>query len=112
MVDGDKSLVIQDKLITDVARRNMVGIVPLYYEAKKAKAELLDSAVLYKGLSAAFTGGNIGIYSNDISKIKNSPNFADPEKRDEALKCIKWLCMENNYTIDKMLSLYTVMCIE
>lgn len=112
MVDGDKSLVIQDKLITDVARRNMVGIVPLYYEAKKAKAELLDSAVLYKGLSAAFTGGNIGIYSNDISKIKNSPNFADPEKYDEALKCIKWLCMENNYTIDKMLSLYTVMCIE
>lgn len=105
-VDGDKSLVIQDKLITDVARRNMVGIVPLYYEAKKAKAELLDSAVLYKGLSAAFTGGNIGIYSNDISKIKNSPNFADPEKRDEALKCIKWLCMENNYVIDYSKTLY------
>ena len=37
MCDGDKLLVIKDNLLTRVAKRNMEGVVPLYYEMKKAK---------------------------------------------------------------------------
>ena len=43
--------------------RNMNGIVPLYYNMGKAKPTELNNKNIYAGLSAAFTGGNIGIYS-------------------------------------------------
>lgn len=105
-VDGDKALVVQDKTLIDVAKRNMTGIVPLFYDMKKAKCEPITSENLYKGLTLAYTGGNIGVYSNDISKIKNSGALDDIKTKDEALKCIKWLCLENNQTIDYAKTLY------
>ena len=105
-VDGDKSLVVQDDTLITVAKRNMNNIVPLFYDMKKAKSELITPENLYKGLSLAYTGGNIGIYSNDISKIKNSGALDDVKTKDEALKCIKWLCIENNQTIDYAKTLY------
>lgn len=105
-VDGDKALVVQDKTLINVAKRNMTGIVPLFYDMKKAKCEPITSENLYKGLTLAYTGGNIGVYSNDISKIKNSDALADVRTKDEALKCIKWLCFENNQTIDYAKTLY------
>lgn len=101
-VDGDTSLVIQDEVLVNVAERNMKGVVPLYYDMSKAKPSEINPDNLYKGLEAAFTGGNIGIYSNNISKIKNSENMINHgDKFDEALKCIKWLCLQNNETINK-----------
>ena len=104
-VDGDKSLVVADKTIIDVAKRNIekFDIVPLYYDMKKAEPVHLDNESIYNGLNAAFVGGNIGIYSNNISKIWNSDTFVngtDEEKR-RAIELIKILCMENNYTIDR-----------
>ena len=41
MVDGDKSLVVSDKTIIDVAKRNIekFDIVPLYYDMKKAHGQ-------------------------------------------------------------------------
>ena len=107
-VDGDKSLVIQDDTLISVAKRNMSDIVPLFYDMEKAKSELIIPENLYKGLSLAYTGGNIGIYSNDISKIKNSDELlnGDEKTKDEALTCIKWLCLENNQTIDYAKTLY------
>lgn len=105
-VDGDKALVVQDSTLISVAKRNMNGIVPLFYDMKKAKCELITPENLYKGLSLAYTGGNIGIYSNDISKIKNSGALEDDNSREEALNCIKWLCLENNQTIDYAKTLY------
>lgn len=107
-VDGDKALVVQDKTLCSVAKRNMSNIVPLYYDMKKASCELITPENLYKGLSLAYTGGNIGIYSNDISKIKNSDALlhGDEQTKEEALKCIKWLCLENNQTIDYAKTLY------
>ena len=105
-VDGDKALVVQDDVLIDVAKRNMQGIVPLYYDMKKAKSELITSENLYTGLSLAYTGGNIGVYSNDISKIKNSSTLINSKDSGEALKCIKWLCLENNQTIDYAKTLY------
>lgn len=100
--DGDKLLVVSDKKFIEVAERNMKDIVPLYYNMRKAEAVPLTNETIYNGLNAAFTGGNIGIYSNNISKIWNSDVFVsgtEDEKRD-AVDIVKILCMENNYIID------------
>ena len=106
--DGDKLLVVSDKTFVDVAERNMKDIVPLYYNMRKAEATQLTNETIYSGLNAAFTGGNIGIYSNNISKIWNSDVFVsgtEDEKR-EAVDIVKILCMENNYVIDFAKTLY------
>lgn len=96
--DGDKSLVSNDSTLVTVAERNMKDIVPLYYNMAKAGAELINSKNIYNGLKAAYTGGNIGVISNDITKIWNS--------NDINLDIIKILCMENNFTIDYAKTLY------
>lgn len=100
-VDGDKLLVVKDKLLIDIAERNIkkYDVVPLYYEMKKANAEMLSRETLYEGMIKAYTGGNIGVISNDISKMWNS--FTDDiDFNKETLKAIKLMCMENNFTID------------
>lgn len=105
-VDGDKTLIIQDQNIIDLAKRNQVGIVPLYYNMRKAAKETITSSSRYRGLVNAFTGGNIGIVSNNISKIKNSPEIRNQETKQEALDCLKYLCMVNNEVIDYAKTLY------
>lgn len=107
-VDGDKSLVVSDDTIISVAKRNMHDIVPLYYNMKKASPSILNNETIYNGLSAAFTGSNIGQYSNSISKIWNSDVFISgtDEEKQEALDMIKILCMENNFKIDYAKTLY------
>lgn len=107
-VDGDKALVVADKTLIKVAERNMDGIVPLYYNMRKAEPVQLNNQNIYNGLNAAFTGGNIGIYSNNISKIWNSDVFisgTDEEKK-RAIEIVKLLCMENNFVIDYAKTLY------
>lgn len=107
-VDGDKSLVVADQDFVRIAERNMTDIVPLYYNMSKAEPTELNSKTIYAGLNKAFTSGNIGQYSNDISKIWNHEVFisgSDKEKR-EALDVIKLLCMENNFCIDSAKTLY------
>lgn len=107
-VDGDKSLVTADPKLIEIAERNMRGIVPLYYNMRKAKPALLNKPNIYAGLHAAFTGGNIGIYSNAISKIWNSEVFlsgSETEKQD-AIDCVKQLCCQNNFVIDFAKTLY------
>lgn len=94
-VDGDKSLVIQDRTLTAVAKRNMKDIVPLAYNLRKAKGEQLNSDNLYNGMIHAYTGGNIGPISNNITKVWNSNN----KITEEQLNVVKWLCMENNQVI-------------
>ena len=95
-VDGDKSLVIQDRTLTAVAKRNMKDIVPLAYNLRKAKGEQLNSDNLYNGMIHAYIGGNIGPISNNITKVWNSNN----KITEEQLNVVKWLCMENNQVID------------
>ena len=107
-VDGDKSLVVADRDFVRIAERNMNGIVPLYYNMAKAQPTELNNKNIYAGLSAAFTGGNIGIYSNNISKIWNNDVFqngTDAEKQ-EAIDCVKRLCCQNNFVIDYAKTLY------
>lgn len=101
-VDGDKSLVVADKDFVRIAERNMNGIVPLYYNMRKAEPTELNNKNIYAGLNAAFTGGNIGIYSNNISKIWNDDVFVtgNEEEKQEAIECVKRLCCQNNFVID------------
>jgi hypothetical protein len=97
-VDGDRSLVCADETLIEVAERNMQDIVPLYYNMAKANAELITNENIYKGLTLAYSGGNIGQISNEITKIWNNHNVS--------LKAIKILCMESNFTIDYAKTLY------
>lgn len=105
-VDGDKTLIIQDQTIIDLAKRNQVDVVPLYYNMRKAAKEPITSNSRYKGLANAFTGGNIGVVSNNISKIKNSSEIRNPKTQQEAMDCLKYLCMVNNEVIDYAKTLY------
>lgn len=107
-VDGDKALVVADADLIRIAERNMEGIVPLYYNMKKADPAQLTSQTIYAGLHAAFTHGNIGVYSNNLAKIWNSDIFVSgtEEERQEAADMVKLLCMENNFCIDSAKTLY------
>ncbi|WP_223869690.1 RNA dependent RNA polymerase [Paenibacillus sabuli] len=96
--DGDKSLVCAEETLIRAAERQMQDIVPLHYPMGKAQPSRLEPKTIYEGLIAAYSGGNIGKISNDITKIWNS---AAPD-----LDVIKWLCMENNFTIDYAKTLY------
>ena len=90
--DGDKSLVCAEHTLIEVAERNMAGIVPLYYDMHKAPPQEISLAGIYDGMTAAYSGGNIGPISNNITKIWNS-------KRPDT-DVIKWLCYKTNETID------------
>lgn len=106
--DGDKMLVVADPLFVKIAERNMNGIVPLYYNMRKAQPTLLTPQNIYMGLNAAFTGGNIGMYSNDISKIWNDDVFVNgtESEQNDAITCVKQLCCQNNFVIDYAKTLY------
>ena len=106
--DGDKSLVVAEKVIVSVAERNMKDVVPLYYNMRKAAAVNLNSKSIWEGLNNSFSYGNIGQYSNSISKIWNSDVFVSgtDEEKQEALEVIKLLCCENNFCIDAAKTLY------
>lgn len=89
--DGDKALVVQNETLINIAKREMKDIVPLYYEMKKAEATDINSETLYTALTSAYKA-NIGIISNDITKIWNSDN--------PNIEAVKWLTMYNNFVID------------
>ena len=100
-VDGDKSLVIRERQLVRLAKRNMQDIVPLYYNMRKAEPTQLNGNTLFHGLELAYTGGNIGIISNNISKVWNSSKVTNKE-----IDVVKLLCMENNFVIDYAKTLY------
>lgn len=86
---------VKDRLLTKIAKRNMEGIVPLAYNLKKAKAEQLSADSMYQGMAYAYTGGNIGPISNNITKVWNSGEIGE-----EQMNVVKWLCFQNNAVID------------
>ena len=110
-VDGDKSLVIADQALVQLAKRTVekYDIVSLYYYAKKAEAKEINSENIYEALSNAFTYSNsIGVYSNNISKIWNHTDWKNisREEAEEKLNLIRLLCAENNLVIDAAKTLY------
>ena len=66
----------------------------LPYNMRKAEPTELNNDTLFNGLELAYTGGNIGIISNNISKVWNSGKVTQKE-----INVVKWLCMENNFVI-------------
>ena len=96
--DGDKLLCVADKTIISAAERNMQDIVPLDYDLRKAGASPITLDSVYKGMTAAYTGGNIGPISNTISKIWNAET---PD-----IESVARLCLINNETIDYAKTLY------
>lgn len=96
--DGDKALVCADKTFIEIAERNMKDVVPIYYVMKKSDPVIVDNNKIYEGLVAAYTGGNIGQISNDITKVWNG--------FDINLDVIKLLCLQNNFVIDYAKTLY------
>ena len=109
-VDGDKALVVSDSTIISIAERNNedYDIVPLYYDMKKALPSKITKESIYIGLILAFTSAPIGLFSNDISKIKNSDVFVNGtfEEKKHAIDCIKRLTALNNFAIDTAKTLY------
>lgn len=119
--DGDKLLVVQDKKLIEIAKRNVerYNIVPLFYNMKKAHAEILTSESLLNGLKNAYVGGNIGLDSNRISRCLNNmipiTRNMNKEKYYNAMsenrrimRCIKLLCMHNNFEIDYAKCLFSI----
>lgn len=94
--DGDTLLVVNDKTLIKVAERNMQGVVPLYYEMKKAEPDIIDRSKFYEGMKLAWSGGKIGEPSNNITKIWNEDEIGEDEEL-----AVKLLCMEVNFTIRK-----------
>ena len=90
--DGDKGLVISDPTLIEIARRNMKGIVPLYYEMGKASAKIINNKNIYESLTRAFSFNNIGKYSNKLSVMWNLKN--------PNLETIAQITALNNFTID------------
>ncbi|WHX32888.1 hypothetical protein QNK09_12055 [Brevibacillus agri] len=90
-VDGDILLCVSEQRFVEIAKRNMQGIRPLYYELQKAEDKPVNEDSRVTGLKNAFKV-NIGLVSNDIAKIWASDN---PD-----LDAIRLLVFENNAYID------------
>lgn len=110
--DGDKSLVIGDKELVKIAKRNMGydlpiknedgkynmnKIVPLYYNMGKAQAEKINAKTLYESLTNAYKYGNIGQYSNLLTILWNNNTLFTKE---EKLNVAKIITAQNNFSID------------
>jgi hypothetical protein len=96
--DGDKSLVCSDTNLISIAERNGRDFAPLFYKTAKAGAKPVDTQEMYNGMIAAYSGGKIGVISNNITRIWNS------ECPDRTV--ISWLCYQTNMTIDYAKTLY------
>ena len=93
-VDGDKTLIIASDTFYDIAKRNMKGIVPLYYEMGKAKPVEINKENIFNSLITAYGTGNIGKFSNCLTNIWNSG------KEKEYINEMKIICALNNWSID------------
>lgn len=91
-VDGDKALVVADKRLIPIAKRNMSNIVPLYYEMGKAKAQEINKPHIYESLIKAFKFNNIGKFSNKLTVMWNLDEID--------LTTIAQITALNNFTID------------
>ncbi|SHK41907.1 hypothetical protein [Desulforamulus aeronauticus] len=90
--DGDLAVVGTDKKLIEIAKRNTEGIVPLHYEMGVAKPQEINSDNIYTSLVSAFKYGNIGEYSNKLTRLWNSNEYD--------IEMIKVICTINNFSID------------
>lgn len=95
--DGDKLLITPSSTLIRVAEEHikLLDVVPLEYEMGVSEPKLIKSTNIFESLKAAFKG-NIGIISNNLTKIYNKDNFNVKED----YKLIKKLTSYNNHVID------------
>lgn len=98
--DGDTLLLVSNPTFVKVAKRNMQGVVPLYYEMSKGHKCVLTKNSIYDGLQRSFESGCIGEYSNKLTKIWNKPITPQTDK------ISKWLTAETNFKIDSAKTSY------
>ena len=72
-VDGDQLNVVTEQVIVHAAERNIkeLDIVPLFYDANKAGAEIITKETLFNGLKRAHKFSNIGEISNMLTCLWN-----------------------------------------
>ena len=95
-VDGDEALVVSNKedYLINLAKRQMKGLNPLYYEMGKASAKEINLKNEFESLRFVYEKSNIGKVSNTLTNIWSRDDCED--YKDE----IKKLCAYNNWIID------------
>lgn len=107
--DGDHVFVTDNDTLVKASIEACKDIKPMYYEMKKGDASLITPDSLYQGMRAAFSYGKIGIYSNAITKIWNTPiENGNWELSPEAMAAVRWLCCESNFSIDAAKTLFMI----
>ena len=93
-VDGDQLNVVVEPVIVQVAERNIkkYDVIPLFYDAAKAKPEQISKQTIFNGLKRAHQFSNIGEISNMLTRLWNRDN---PDRYVAAL-----LTYLNNLRID------------
>lgn len=111
--DGDKSLVIGDSDLVQIAEDNMKDVEgkkirPLYYEMGKAEPKIINADNIYNSLITAFKYGNIGEFSNRLTTLwnyrkhdadGNEIQFSEEEVK-KRLNLSKIITCCNNFSID------------
>ena len=107
--DGDHVFVTDNEILVNASIEACKDIKPVYYEMKKGDASIITPDSLYEGMRAAFSYGKIGIYSNAITKIWNTPVDKDNwELSPEAMAAVRWLMCESNFSIDAAKTLFMI----
>jgi len=97
-VDGDIAVCVPSETFIEVAKRHMDEnkVKPLAYEMEKGKPQIINEDSIYKTLCDSFSA-NIGVISNQISKVFNKGKDDITEKDIENVKLLKY---KNNQEID------------
>ena len=107
--DGDKLLLHNNKTIIKCAKQfqEKYGMIPNYYDMPKASPEQINHTSLFNGIVNAYHHGNIGMPSNEITKIWTSLNpESTKEEIEKAIEVIALRCADVNFTIDYAKTLY------
>lgn len=94
-VDGDEATVISSETWIRNAEDTMKDVRPLYYELGVGKPEVIDNNSIWESMKTAWKYGNIGVFSNRLTKIWNKENISDKD-----IKLAKQICFINNASID------------
>lgn len=93
--DGDHALVCAEPKLIKIARKNVKGVLPLYYEMGKADPKIINAKNIYDGLVTGFKYSNIGQFSDKLTALWNKDNITK-----EDLNTAKVITALNNYCID------------
>lgn len=96
-VDGDDATIVSDPNWVKIAEEEMNGVNPLYYDLGSGKPEEINNNSIWESMKTAWDYGNIGKFSNRLTKIwnKGKENISGDD-----LRLAKIICFINNASID------------